>query len=314
VTGLAIETRGLTKRFGGRAVVNNLDLAVPEGSVFGFLGPNGSGKTTTVRMLLGLAFPDNGQISVLGRDFPRGAQAALPEVGALVEGPAFYPYLSGRANLERLDAAGRDTSSGDRRTRVDEALSLVGLQAAATKRYRNYSLGMRQRLALAATLVRPCRLLILDEPTNGLDPQGTREVRHLIRKLASEGITVFLSSHLLAEIEQVCSHAAVLFAGKMVAQGSLEDLRAAQKRILRVDTPDTYEAAQVLARLDGIGVVTADGDGAQTVHAELVGAASEDVTAALVHAGVRVRALVPEQPTLEDTFVALTGEGFDVAE
>jgi ABC-2 type transport system ATP-binding protein len=314
VTGLAIETRGLTKRFGDRAVVNNLDLAVPEGSVFGFLGPNGSGKTTTVRMLLGLAFPNSGEISVLGHEFPGRSQAALPEVGALVEGPAFYPYLSGRDNLERLDAAGRDTSPSDRRSRVDEALSLVGLQAAATNRYRNYSLGMRQRLALAATLVRPCRLLILDEPTNGLDPQGTREVRHLIRKLASEGITVFLSSHLLAEIEQVCSHAAVLFAGRMVAQGSLDDLRAAQKRILRVDTPDIYEAAQVLARLDGIGVVTADGDGAETVHAELLDAASEDVTAALVHAGVRVRALVPEQPTLEDTFVALTGEGFDVAE
>jgi ABC-2 type transport system ATP-binding protein len=262
-----------------------------------------------MRVMVGLT-PQNAGTALIGghrfADIPNPSR----HVGVLLDASAQHAGRTGREVL-RLSAE----TMGIGRERVESMLELVGLSGSeAKRRVRNYSLGMRQRLALAATLVRPCRLLILDEPTNGLDPQGTREVRHLIRKLASEGITVFLSSHLLAEIEQVCSHAAVLFAGRMVAQGSLDDLRAAQKRILRVDTPDIYEAAQVLARLDGIGVVTADGDGAETVHAELLDAASEDVTAALVHAGVRVRALVPEQPTLEDTFVALTGEGFDVAE
>jgi ABC-2 type transport system ATP-binding protein len=314
VTDLAIETSGLTKRFGERAVVDRIDLAVPEGSVFGFLGPNGSGKTTTVRMLLGLAFPSAGRARVLGRDVPGAAGSVLPEVGSLVEGPAFYPYLSGRRNLERFDAVGRDGTRPGRRARVEEALDRVGLGAAADKRFRAYSLGMRQRLALAATLVRPCRLLVLDEPTNGLDPQGTREVRHLIRKLAADGITVFLSSHLLAEVEQLCTHTAVMSAGRVVAQGTLAELRAAQRPTLRVETPDVPRTVELLARFEGLGVVTRGNGSADVVEAELFGAAPEDVTAALVHAGVRVRGLSCQQPSLEDTFVSLTGEGFDVTQ
>ena len=326
---LAIETAGLTKRFGQQLVVDNLDLAVPRGSVFGFLGPNGSGKTTTIRMLLGLAFPSAGRVRLLGHALPGSTAEALTSVGALIEGPASYPYLSGRENLVRLDAVGpkprsegRSGPGGTRATRakrIDEALERVGLTAAASKRTRAYSLGMRQRLALAATLVRPVELLVLDEPTNGLDPQGTREVRNLVRNLAADGMTVFLSSHLLSEVEQVCSHAAVLFNGRMVAQGTLPELRQSQRATLRVETPDPADAMGTLRATPGIGLVQQADDEANlansaVLHAELLGAAPDDVNAALVRAGVRVRALQTVQPTLEDLFVALTGEGFDVAQ
>ncbi len=309
--GLVIETTGLTKRLGGRAVVDGIDLAVPEGSVFGFLGPNGSGKTTTIRMLLGLAFASAGQVRVLGQEIPALASRALPQVGALVEGPAFYPWLSGEQNLARLDQIGPSTDSGTRSQRIDTALARVGLGAAAKKRFRAYSLGMRQRLGLAAALVRPCRLLILDEPTNGLDPQGTREVRALVREMATEGTTVFLSSHLLSEVEQVCTHAAVMRVGHIVAQGPMEALRATQQRLLKVETPDLDMAVKVLASLDGVGLSTSS-DG--LVKAELCGVLPEVCASALVGAGVRVRSLTSEVPSLEDMFVALTGEGFDVAE
>ena len=183
-----------------------IDLVVPRGSVYGFLGPNGSGKTTTIRMLLGLVRPSAGTSSLLGERIPQGGQAVLPRVGSLVEGPAFHPYLSGRANLQRLDAADLTADPRTARQRIDAALDRVGLLAAAGKRYRAYSLGMRQRLAIAAALLRPRELLVLDEPTNGLDPQGTREVRHLVASLASDGTTVFVSSHLLSEVEQMCTH------------------------------------------------------------------------------------------------------------
>lgn len=315
---LAIETTGLTKRLGGRTVVDRLSLAVPEGSVFGFLGPNGSGKTTTLRMLLGLIFPDAGRVRLLGEDIREASAQLLGSVGALVEGPAFYPFLTGRENLERFDAVGPGGSRADRAARIDSALHRVGLAGAAGRRYRTYSLGMRQRLALAGALVRKPRLLVLDEPTNGLDPQGTREVRALVRTLAVDGTTVFLSSHLLSEIEQVCTHAAVLREGRLVAQASLAELGAATLPVLRVETPDPDAAAHTLHQLPGIGVVRNDPDGVpgtdSVIRAELVGAAPEDVATALVAAGVRLRAMVTEKPSLEDLFVSLTGEGFDVGE
>ena len=222
---LAIETRGLTKRFGHQTAVNAVDLAVPRGSVFGFLGPNGSGKTTTIRLALGLAAATSGQVSVLGLDMPRRLHDVLPRVGALVEGPGFYPFLSGAANLRRLDSADRYASRATRRARVDEALERVGLGHAAGKKVRAYSLGMKQRLGLANALLVPRELLVLDEPTNGLDPQGTREVRNLVRSLAAGGTTVFVSSHLLAEVEQMCTHVAVMSVGSLVAQGTLDELR-----------------------------------------------------------------------------------------
>src|SRR5664280_557130 len=202
-TSSLVDTVVLTKRFrGGQLAVVDLDLVVPAGSVFGFLGPNVSGKTTTIRMLLGLASPSAGVARLFGETMPGAGRRVLPRVGALVEGPACYPFLSGRDNLRRLDAADR-TRDARREARIETALERVGLTAAGGKRYRAYSLGMRQRLGLAAALLRPRELLVLDEPTNGLDPQGTREVRALIRSLAADGTTVFLSSHLLAEVEQV---------------------------------------------------------------------------------------------------------------
>ena len=224
----AIRTRGLSKRFpGGQMAVQDLDLEVPRGAVYGFLGPNGSGKTTTIRMLLGLVTPTRGEQELLGQRMPAAAADVLPRVGALVEGPAFHPYLSGWHNLVRLDAADRNVDPRTSGERIEMALARVGLTAAGAKRYRNYSLGMRQRLGLAAALLRPRELLVLDEPTNGLDPQGTREVRNLVRDVAAEGATVFVSSHLLSEVEQVCTHVGVMRAGVLVAQGSLQELRGA---------------------------------------------------------------------------------------
>jgi len=305
----ALETRGLTKRFrSGQVAVDALDLVVPSGSVYGFLGPNGSGKTTTIRMLLGLISPTAGEHHLLGQPMPAAAADVLPRVGALVEGPAFYPYLSGAANLARVDAADRTVDPGKARERIGGALERVGLSAAAGKRYRSYSLGMRQRLGLAAALLRPRDLLVLDEPTNGLDPQGTREVRTLIREVAADGTTVFLSSHLLSEIEQVCTHVGVMSRGRLVTAGSLADVRAGAEARLAVDTPDTARAAQVLADL-GLREVAVGGDG---VSGLLDGLASERATAALVAAGVAVRQLQVVRPDLEELFVSLTGEGFDV--
>jgi len=305
----AIRTTGLGKRFGRQQAVAELDLEVPRGAVFGFLGPNGSGKTTTIRMLLGLARPTSGEIRLLGEPMPRALASVLPRVGALVESPSLYPFLSGRANLLRLDAADPGTSSRTRRARVDAALDRVGLSAAAGKRAGAYSLGMKQRLGLAGALLAPRELLVLDEPTNGLDPQGTREVRSLIRALAADGTTVFVSSHLLAEIDQVCTHAAVMRAGRLVAQGSLDELRRATRTRLAIRTPDGAAAVAALAPL-GV-TATAGADGAT---AELApDAAIEDLVRVLVEAGVRVRGVALEGDTLEDRFVALTGEGFDVA-
>jgi ABC-2 type transport system ATP-binding protein len=304
----AIRTRALTKRFGTTAVVDHLDLQVPTGSVFGFLGPNGSGKTTTIRMLLGLIAASEGDIEVLGKSIPNESPDVLPAVGALVEGPACYPWLSGRQNLERIDAAGPIGERRTRRQRIDTALERVGLTAAAGKKFGAYSLGMRQRLGLANALLRPRQLLILDEPTNGMDPQGTREIRHLIRDLAADGTTVFLSSHLLAEIEQVCTHVAVMNLGQLLAQSSLSALQASTTSRVRVDTDDIELAAQVLTDC-GLEASTSP----HSVVADLRSQAAHELCRRLVDSGVRVTGFVVERPSLEDTFVALTGEGFDVA-
>ena len=309
---LAVRTTGLTKRFrSGQLAVDDLDLEVPRGAVFGFLGPNGSGKTTTIRMLLGLVFPTSGTVELLGEPVPARAGAVLPRVGALVEGPAFHPYLSGRANLARLDAADATAVSRTARARADAALERVGLSAAADKRYRQYSLGMKQRLGLAATLLQPRDLLVLDEPTNGLDPQGTREVRTLVRELASDGTTVLVSSHLLAEIEQVCSHVGIMSRGRLLRQGPLDGLDAAAATTVTVDTtPAAAPAAVRVMHALGLAAVRPVDGGAQ---AELGDRPPEQVTAALVEAGIPVRGLAVTRPSLEDLFVELTGEGFDVA-
>jgi ABC-2 type transport system ATP-binding protein len=319
---LAIETLGLTKRFGVHAAVDGIDLAVPRGAIFGFLGPNGSGKTTTIRMMLGLASATSGDIRMLGRDMPRDLHRVLPRIGALVEGPAFYPFLSGAANLHRLDTADRFAPASTRRARVNVALERVGLTHAAGKKVRAYSLGMKQRLGIANALLTPRELLVLDEPTNGLDPQGTREVRRLVRSLAEEGTTVFVSSHLLAEVEQMCTHAAVMSAGSLVAQGTLEDLRHVGEARVRVRTPDAVIARGLLANLglaldlSGPEAQSPDPEADEVVSASLVdrGMAPEAIVAALVTGGVRVRGFTMEDASLEDRFVALTGEGFDIAQ
>jgi ABC-2 type transport system ATP-binding protein len=341
--GLTIETQGLSKRFGQQLAVDSLDLAVPQGAVFGFLGPNGSGKTTTIRMLLGLAAASGGTVRLLGMEMPGRFQEVLPHVGALVEGPAFYPFLSGTANLHRLDAATRHASPATRSSRVNLALERVGLGHAAGKRVHAYSLGMKQRLGIANALLSPRELLVLDEPTNGLDPQGTREVRNLVRSLAADGTTVFVSSHLLAEVEQICTHAAVMSAGRLVAQGPLQELRRSGSTRIRLLTPDALAAMAVLARLGLVPEEAAAQPDGQVVTAALETApgnpaagirvagniasgstapgstahrnfAPEDIVAALVQAGVRVRGFAVERESLEDRFVALTGEGFDVAQ
>jgi ABC-2 type transport system ATP-binding protein len=306
----AISTSGLTKRFrGGQLAVDQIDLAVPHGSVYGFLGPNGSGKTTTIRMLLGLAFPTSGSATLLGVPMPAGANRVLPRVGSLVEGPAFYPFLTGWDNLARYDAADRTADPVTARARIDEALERVGLLAAARKRYRHYSLGMKQRLAIAASLLQPRELIILDEPTNGLDPQGTREVRALVRQIAADGTTVFVSSHLLAEVEQICTHVGVMRTGRLVFQGSLPELRRTGAARVTVQTADPEAAAKVLA---GLGLADAQASPAEA-SAVLGDAVPEQVCAELVQAGIGVRGYAITSPSLEDLFVGLTGEGFDVS-
>ncbi|HEY2792840.1 MAG TPA: ABC transporter ATP-binding protein [Micromonosporaceae bacterium] len=308
-TALAISSSNLTKRFRtGQIAVNRIDLAVPYGAVYGFLGPNGSGKTTTIRMLLGLIRPTDGTHTLLDAPMPAGASRVLPRIGALVEGPAFHPYLSGRDNLRRLDAADRSVDGSTASQRIDAALDRVGLLSAAGRRYRIYSLGMRARLAIAAALLRPRDLLILDEPTNGLDPQGTREVRQLLTSLAAGGATVVLSTHLLAEVEQICTHVGVMSLGRLVAQGDMDTLRAGAAPRIEVETSDPSAAAAVLTALDLADVST----NGETVGARLGDVAPEAVGPALVAAGVPFRGLRVATADLEDMFVGLTGEGFNV--
>ncbi|MEZ7820525.1 ATP-binding cassette domain-containing protein [Aquiluna sp. Uisw_065] len=306
---LAIKTSSLTKQFGSQKAVSSIDLSVPKGSVFGFLGPNGSGKTTTIRMILGLAAASKGEIELLGHPIPKELEHALPKVGALVEGPAFYPYMSGRNNLIRIDSADRNSTASTRKKRVDAALERVGLTNAAKKKVHAYSLGMKQRLGLANALLKPREILILDEPTNGLDPQGTREVRNLIRSLAAEGITIFVSSHLLSEIEQLCSHLAVMTAGKIVAQGSLAELRneSQTRLVLKADRID--ELVDLL-KTQGLTKLSLKPDRV------VVPVPSDFDVASLNQLLVKKKFMVSEirleQPSLEEYFVNLTGEGFEV--
>ena len=269
-----IRTRALTKRYGELRAVDAVDLEVAEGDVYGFLGANGSGKTTTVRMLLGLVLPTSGEAEVLGERMPASRRTVLPRVGALVEGPGAYAHLSGRANLALLDASGRDRSPwGARRTRIGEVLEQVGLDPADRRPTRAYSLGMRQRLGLAAALMRRPRLLVLDEPTNGLDPQGIQEIRRLLLQLRAEGTTIFLSSHLLAEIEQMCTRVGVLDRGRLVLQEEL-DVLLRPTGLVALRTPDAARCAALLGGMveavaaDRLLVRAAD---AGTLNAYLVG-------------------------------------------
>ena len=291
-----ITTRGLTKRFGHIVAVDHLDLDVREGDIYGFLGANGSGKTTTVRMLLGLVLATSGEISVLGQAMPASARAVLPEVGALVEGPAAYRSLSGRVNLALFDAMGPERDPSTRDKRIEEVLEEVGLAAVDKRPVRAYSLGMRQRLGLAGALLRRPRLLVLDEPTNGLDPQGIREIRALLLQLHAAGTTIFLSSHLLAEVEQLCTRVGVLDQGRLVIQEDLATLQQPTGRTL-VRTPDVQLARGLLD-----GQVEHHDDASLLVRVTDVA----ELNSRLVTRGVRVEELSPERRTLEDVVLAAT--------
>lgn len=296
-----IRTSGLTKKYGRVLAVDSIDLDVREGDRYGFLGPNGSGKTTTVRMLLGLVFATKGEIEVLGREVPKHAKEVLWQVGALIEGPAAYGHLSATENLLLMDAAGKDGPRRTRSARVAEALEQVGLSGVGRRPVKAYSLGMRQRLGLASALMRAPRLLILDEPTNGLDPQGIHEVRDLLTRLNAGGTTVFLSSHLLAEVELLATRVGVLDRGRLVVQDELAHLQSFTGRVA-LRTPDVVSAH---ALLDG-RVERRDGD-----ELLVAGITAEELVTRLVTEGMRVSEVRRERRTLEDVVLAVTSHGSD---
>ncbi len=306
----AIRAVGLTKRYGDLAAVDGLDLTVERGELYGFLGPNGAGKTTTIRMALGLIHPTGGSVEVLGTSMTTG-HGPLERVGALVEEPAFWPFLSGRRNLEAFARAGVGrTDVRARLARIDDVLRTVGLTDAAGKRVKQYSQGMRQRLGIALALLGDPELLTLDEPTNGLDPSGMREIRELLRRLADGGTTIFISSHLLAEVEAMCDRVGVMARGRLVAEGPPGTLRGTTDRI-HITVDDADAARAVLARWPDVSVApTTPGPGIIDVTLS-DGKGAADVNAALVRGGIRVHALEPQRDTLEDVFLHLV-EGIDV--
>ena len=288
--GQVIRTQGLTKRYGDLWAVDAVDLDVRTGDVYGFLGANGSGKTTTLRMLLGLVLPTAGEAEVLGMPMPAARQSVLPRVGSLVETPGAYPHLSGAANLAILDATGSDRSPRQvRRGRISTALEQVGLNAADRRPVRTYSQGMRQRLGLAAALMRRPPLLILDEPSNGLDPQGIQEIRRLLLELNYQGTTIFLSSHLLPEIEQMCTRVGVLHSGRLMLQERLDTLLR-PTGLVAVRTPDTHRGVTLL----GTAVVSVDGNRLLVRSEDPAG-----LNAYLVGEGMRVDEIGPFRRTLE---------------
>jgi ABC-2 type transport system ATP-binding protein len=308
---LVVSTTGLTKGFGPRTAVDGLDLAIPRGVLSGFVGPNGAGKTTTIRMLLGLLRPSQGSGVVLGHDIG-DPLAALQGVGAMIEGPTFHAALTGRANLRSLALLG-----GIPGARVDEVLERVGLSGRGDDRFGSYSLSMKQRLGIAAALLPDPTLLVLDEPTNGLDPAGIVEMRGLLRSLVGDGRTVFVSTHLLAEVEQVCDHLVMIDQGRLVYQGTLRDLRSAAHPVLTLRPLDADGLPRLRALLD------ARGWGSQRTGDDLVVHLPEDATdpsgdlaAGWLNdrahqEGVTLSRLSVSRPSLEQTFFHLTGDHTD---
>lgn len=295
----AIEVDGLTKRFGAKTAVDGVSFRVPKGAIYGFLGPNGSGKTTTLGMLTGLLRPDAGAARIGGRDVARDPVAAMSSAAAMVEEPAFYPYLTGRGNLRfiaRLVGAPREA--------VDDVLARVGLAETGDQKYKGYSQGMRRRLGLAAALLPDPDVLILDEPTNGLDPGGQHEVRGLLRAFAGAGRTVLLSSHILHEVQEACTHAAILRKGRVVAEGRMENILSAREEVV-AEVDDAPRAAAALAGMEGVRVVREE-PGRLVVEAPASRAAA--VNRRLVEAGIEVRGLARERRGLEERFLELTRE------
>jgi ABC-2 type transport system ATP-binding protein len=299
MSGVPIEARGLVKRYGELVAVDHVDLTVSAGDVYGYLGPNGAGKTTSLRMLLGLIRPDEGSARLFGRDPLLEGARALDGVAGFVEAPRFYPYLSGRRNLELLAALDGD----DARSRIGEALDTVDLADRARDRVGGYSHGMRQRLGIAAALIRDPRLLLLDEPTTGLDPAGMRDMRALVRRLADQGITVLLSSHLMGEVEELCDRVAIVRSGRVVYEGALAELIATTAGRYELRTTDDARAIEVARAERGIEAPEAGGRGIAFAGSE---EAAARLSIALAEAGVGITALVPRTATLEELFFRMT--------
>jgi len=304
----AVQARGLVKRYGRITAVDEVDLTVVPGDVYGYLGPNGAGKTTTLRMMLGLIRPDAGSVKLFGRDPLLEGVRALHGVAGFVEAPRFYPYLNGRRNLELVAALDGDGAAA----RIDEALDIVELADRARDRVGGYSHGMRQRLGLAGALLRDPKLLILDEPATGLDPAGMRDMRRLIRRLADEGMTVLLSSHLMGEVEELCDRVVILGRGRVRYEGSLDDLMETTGGHYELRTTDDARAEQIAKVQHGIGDVISVGGRGLTLTADEQAAAALSI--ALGEAGVGITALVPRTATLEELFLRMTEDGADLSE
>ncbi|HEX8983708.1 MAG TPA: ABC transporter ATP-binding protein [Ktedonobacterales bacterium] len=307
-TAVALRVSGLCKRYGERLVVDHLDLAVHQGEVFGFLGPNGAGKTTTIRMILGLIRPTDGSVEILGQALADGPADVLPRVGALVEQPALYLYLSGRDNLRAVASA----MGGVTEQRIDDVLELVGLKGRDNDRVKTYSLGMKQRLGVAMALLHDPDLLILDEPANGLDPAGIVEMRDLLRQLAAQGKTVFISSHVLTEVRQICDRVAILSKGKLVTVADIETLTGAHGAFRVTMEPGRAVEALALAKRQPWGAnARIDSDGALITTAP--GGWGRELNLFLVNAGFAPETIAPYSEDLEAVFLRLTGESGDAS-
>jgi ABC-2 type transport system ATP-binding protein len=295
-----IEARALVKRYGEIVAVDHVDLTVERGDVFGYLGPNGAGKTTSLRMLLGLIRPTEGSARLFGRDPLEVGARALDGVAGFVEGPRFYPYLSGRKNLRLL----ADLDGGAKPGRIDEVLETVELRERAKDRVGGYSHGMRQRLGIAASLLRDPKLLLLDEPTTGLDPAGMRDMRDLVKRLAAEGITILLSSHILAEVEELCNRVAIIRRGSIIYEGRLDDLLSSAGGGYRLRSTELERAQMLLGAQAGIEALAAV-DGHLRFQAD--DAALSAATIALGRAGIGITELSPQTTSLEELFLVMTG-------
>jgi ABC-2 type transport system ATP-binding protein len=306
-----VETAGLTKHFGDRVAVADVDLRVPAGSAFGYLGPNGAGKTTLIRMLLGLTDASSGTMHLLGREVPARRAEALARVGAIVEEPHFHGFLTGRENLEIIAAAREPEAHG----RIDGALARVGLSERADERVKRYSLGMRQRLGVARSLLADPELLILDEPTNGLDPAGIHEFRTMIRGFVAEGRTVLLSSHLLDEVEKICDEVAIVDRGRVVVQGSIAELAGGGRQSLLVATNDDDRALAIVSAQRAVESATTGPDGIVITLDKDVDAqpASDEVGRSIVLAGLAIRRFEPARVSLEQRFLEITSRLEDAA-
>jgi len=293
-----VAARGLVKTYGEIVAVGGVDLTVERGDVFGYLGPNGAGKTTSLRMLLGLIRPTGGTVELFGRDPLQLGARALDGVAGFVEGPRFYPYLSGRRNLMLL----ADLDGGGARSRIDEVLDVVDLRDRAKDRVGGYSHGMRQRLGIAAALLRDPQLLLLDEPTTGLDPAGMRDMRELVKRLAAGGITILLSSHILAEVEELCNRVAIIRSGRIIYEGFLAELLRSAGGGYRLRATDNERAENVLRSSGIVDVQRSDGE----LRFQAEPADVEAASVALGRAGVGISALVPHTATLEELFLDMT--------